>query len=95
MYLQVMKKCLKKSFVLSFFVFVSSLSFPGDALSQSGCDGKCRRELAQVRRATAKYHRVEVALADGYAPDLNCVALPNGSAAMGIHYSCQSKSRNF
>jgi hypothetical protein len=43
-------------------------------------------ELAQVRAATARYHDVEVALADGFAlpPDSYCVAGPDG--AMGYHY---------
>lgn len=43
-------------------------------------------ELAQVRAATAKYHDIEVALADGFAlpPESDCVASPEG--AMGYHY---------
>ena len=42
------------------------------------------RQLAQVRRATAKYHDVNVALADGFVPTRACVASPDGG--MGIHY---------
>ena len=46
--------------------------------------------FAQIRRATAKYHRVERALADGYVPASPCVAdvLEDGTevAAMGYHY---------
>lgn len=41
--------------------------------------------LAEVRAATAKYHRVEAALADGYVSTVECAALP-GVGAMGIHY---------
>jgi hypothetical protein len=43
-------------------------------------------ELAQVRAATARYHDVDVALADGFLPppDGHCVAGPDG--AMGYHY---------
>jgi hypothetical protein len=43
-------------------------------------------ELAQVRAATARYHDVEAALADGFAPppDGHCVDGPDG--AMGYHY---------
>ncbi len=43
-------------------------------------------ELAQVRAATARYHDVEVALADGFVlpPDSECVEGPDG--AMGYHY---------
>ena len=40
--------------------------------------------LAAVRGATAKYHRVEVALADGYVNTGECVASPAGG--MGVHF---------
>ena len=40
--------------------------------------------LAAVRAATARYHRVEVALADGYVSTPVCATSPAG--AMGIHY---------
>lgn len=43
------------------------------------------RQLAAVRQATAKYHDVEAALADGYIPVSGCEALP-GQGVMGIHY---------
>ena len=42
-------------------------------------------QLAQVRRATAKYHDVNAALADGYVPTPHCIAEP-GLGVMGIHY---------
>jgi len=42
------------------------------------------QQLAAVRAATAKYQRVEEALADGYIADPFCIASPAG--AMGIHY---------
>jgi hypothetical protein len=43
-------------------------------------------ELAQVRAATARYHDIEVALADGFVlpPESHCVASSEG--AMGYHY---------
>lgn len=44
------------------------------------------RDLAMARAASARYHRVEVALADGFVDTGHCVALPDGSAAMGIHF---------
>jgi hypothetical protein len=43
------------------------------------------RQLAQVRRATAKYHDVNAALADGFIPTPQCVQEP-GLGGMGIHY---------
>ncbi len=39
---------------------------------------------AQIRRATARYHRVEAAEADGYVLSSECVATPLGG--MGHHY---------
>ena len=50
-----------------------------------GTDSDTLRQLAQVRQATAKYHDVGQALADGYIPVSGCEALP-GVGAMGIHY---------
>ena len=49
------------------------------------CGQECRKQLAQVRAATAKYHDAEEAVLDGYVPVGGCVALPTGPA-MGIHY---------
>ena len=40
--------------------------------------------LSVVRQVTAKYHDVQVALADGYVPMSPCVAGDDG--VMGIHY---------
>ena len=84
MNLQVMKNCLKSSFIFSFVVSVFCLSFSTGVLSQTNCDNECQQDLAEARRANAKYHRVEVALADGYIADPVCVASPAGG--MGIHY---------
>ena len=42
-------------------------------------------ELAQVRQATAKYHDVNAALADGFVPTPHCIQEP-GLGGMGIHY---------
>ncbi|GAA4093691.1 hypothetical protein ACFFOS_09845 [Nocardioides kongjuensis] len=40
--------------------------------------------VAAIRAATAKYHDIDVALADGYVPVSECVESPEG--AMGVHY---------
>lgn len=40
--------------------------------------------LANLREATAKYHRIEVAMEDGYAQGSECVSSPSGG--MGYHY---------
>ena len=42
------------------------------------------KDLAQLRRATAKYHDVNVALADGFIRTPACVESPDGG--MGIHF---------
>jgi hypothetical protein len=43
------------------------------------------RDLARVRQATAKYHDVNVAIADGYIPTEDCDEIP-GVGGMGFHY---------
>lgn len=48
-------------------------------------DADALRDLAAVRAATAKYHDVEAALADGYVSTEECVEVP-GLGAMGVHY---------
>src|SRR5687767_15404060 len=64
------------------FVFDQAVAaHEGDA----ECGPVCRQQVAQLRAATAKYHDVQQALADGYAPLGGCVALP-GVGTMGIHY---------
>ncbi|MGZ8491130.1 MAG: hypothetical protein ACXWZS_02880 [Gemmatirosa sp.] len=44
-----------------------------------------QKSLASARAATAKYHRVEAALADGYVVGSPCVSHPT-LGTMGIHY---------
>ncbi len=41
--------------------------------------------LAAARAATARYHDIDAALADGYVSTVECVALPSGEA-MGVHF---------
>ncbi|HKX84403.1 MAG TPA: hypothetical protein VJL58_09295 [Pyrinomonadaceae bacterium] len=67
------------------FVFVFDRSAAAQDGEDAECGQECRVQLAQVRAATAKYHNVQEAIADGYAPLSPCVALPTGPA-MGIHY---------
>lgn len=43
------------------------------------------RDLAAARAATAKYHRVEVAIADGFEDPRHCVTSPTGG--MGYHFA--------
>jgi hypothetical protein len=53
--------------------------------SPSLTDPVTQSALAKVRAATAKYHDVNVAIADGYLPAGPCVAVP-GLGVMGTHY---------
>lgn len=48
-------------------------------------DPQVLQDLAVVRQATAKYHDVNVAIADGYLPTDACDAIP-GVGGMGFHY---------
>lgn len=43
------------------------------------------RLLASVHQATAKYQKVEMAMADGYEMASPCIAVP-GLGGMGVHY---------
>lgn len=53
--------------------------------SQAGASAAMNRQLAAVRAATARFHRVEVALEEGYVSTVECAALP-GVGAMGVHF---------
>jgi hypothetical protein len=63
---------------------VMALSGPVFA-APGNTDPNVQKGLAQVRQATAKYHKVSNALADGYLPTDQCVAAP-GVGGMGFHY---------
>lgn len=45
---------------------------------------KTKKKLTEVRRATAKYHSLKKARADGYVATETCVESPEGD--MGFHY---------
>jgi len=51
----------------------------------AGGESETERELAKVRRATAKFHDVTAARAAGYAPEGPCVEAP-GVGGMGVHF---------
>lgn len=73
---------LKKSilFGLLILLLVPSVVFAGSGIKY----GSYYRQLAEVRRATAKYKDVNVAIADGYLPTDHCVDQPG--SGMGYHY---------
>ncbi len=51
------------------------------------------RALAAARAATAKYHDISEALADGFVQVSPCVAVP-GLGAMGFHYANFARAGN-
>ena len=78
---------MKKVFLSVIFVLVLVTSVFGAAYASDTqtTDPAVLKDLAAVRRATVKYHDVQVALDDGYLPTPACVSV-QGVGAMGIHY---------
>lgn len=76
-------KFVSAAFLLAFLV---TAAFPMKALAAPGgvTDSAVLKLLAKVRAATDKYHDVNVAVADGFVPLVDCVASPDGG--MGVHY---------
>jgi hypothetical protein len=78
-----------KKVLLSFVMAVLLASSATIAMAAPGgiTDSDVLRDLAAARQATAKYHNVDVALADGYgiSPFAPCVSSPAGG--MGFHYA--------
>lgn len=61
-----------------------SAASAGAALGKPAETG-LNQQLAQVRQATARYHDVSAAIADGYVPTDHCLAVPE-LGTMGYHY---------
>lgn len=93
----------RKSIILAAAAFVAvtatatfaSLFIPNEAarIDASSSPGPGEPSLADIRRATAKYRDVTVALKDGYIRDpanmcetADMMGLPRDKGAMGIHY---------
>lgn len=77
---------MKKIVITSTIALVLLAALAGAAYAATGTtDPQVLRDLAKVRQATAKYHDVNVALADGFVPTPHCIAEP-GLGVMGIHY---------
>jgi hypothetical protein len=76
---------MKRTFIVTGLVLLLLAALAGVAYAATGItDPAVLKDLAQLRRATAKYHDVNAALADGFVPTPNCVQSPDGG--MGIHY---------
>ena len=77
---------MKKIVITSTIALVLLAALAGVAYAATGTtDPQVLRDLGKVRQATAKYHDVNVALADGFVPTPHCIAEP-GLGVMGIHY---------
>ena len=76
---------MKKILITIVLVLVLLGTIGGVAYAAAGtANPQVLRDLARVRRATAKYHDVNVALADGFIQTPDCVESPDGG--MGIHF---------
>ena len=86
-----MKRTLRK-IMLWASVLALAVSFLGlnytsvRASDENDCDQECRKTVASVRAATAQYHDVNRAIADGFVQASPCVEL-TGVGAMGFHFA--------
>lgn len=71
----------RKASLLTALVALSALLVPAVALARG-----TGSELATVRAATARFHDIDVALAEGYGPLHMCTDENSGLGAMGQHY---------
>jgi hypothetical protein len=76
---------MKRTLIVMAIVLALVVTLTGVAYAATGTtDPQVLQDLAKVQRATAKYHDVNVALADGFIRTPACVESPDGG--MGIHY---------
>lgn len=65
----------------------ASLSDIATSRASGTGQAEMRKGLATFRRATARYHRVEAATADGFEQILPCLSNPDGPGAIGIPFA--------
>ena len=76
---------MKRTLIVIVLALLFLAALAGVAYAATGTTNpQVMADLARVRRATAKYHDVNVAIADGYAPTDACDEIPDGG--MGYHY---------
>ena len=83
----VFSSLLAVAFLAANFTFAQATDGAGE------CDRDCRKALATARAATAKYHDINEAIADGFMRVSPCVAVP-GLGAMGFHYANFARAGN-
>ena len=74
----------RRRMVAAAAVAVSLLPLAGVPAAAAAVPDREGAQLAALRAATAKYHNVQRAIADGYLPTAECAESPAG--AMGYHY---------
>jgi hypothetical protein len=76
---------MKTRTMIALFILIGvMLSIAGSSVLATGGSS---RDLAAIRRATVRYHDLDVALAEGYEILFDCTVNPNNLAeAMGQHY---------
>ncbi len=74
-------------------LLTGNFTFAQAHAEEGECNRDCRKALATARAATAKYHDISEAIADGFVPVSPCVAVP-GLGAMGIHYANFARAGN-
>src|SRR5512143_624214 len=85
---------MKRILIPAAVVALLLLAAAGAAYAATGVtDPVVLQQLAQARRATAKYQDVKVAIAAGYVPTDACDAIP-GVGGMGYHYFNPSLGRD-
>ena len=80
---------MRKTLILCVVVAVVGVFAASSAIAKQNPAKPLGAQLAEVRAATAKYHNVARAIADGYVQVSPCVTSPPGvspAGAMGIHY---------
>ncbi len=78
------ERTMKSAVIVSLIIATGVLTGAHSVVKAQG-DSELNQQLAQVRSATAKYHDINVAIADGFRPiDGTCVDTPDGTH--GIAY---------
>jgi hypothetical protein len=57
-----------------------------DSVAENPALELSKAQQKTIRKATKKFRDVDAALAAGYVPTEECVALPDGGGGMGFHY---------
>ena len=76
---------MKKLVMILSLILVMLAPVGAEAAPGGGTDADVLQRLAAARQATAKYHDVNQAIADGYVPAAHCVGV-EGVGGMGCHY---------